>query len=93
VLTSAYSAEYGRSSGATVTMVDEDTNQKRKYQIVGDHEADATKDKPIGIQAEADWAKTIHVMEDAGVLKKGSRPGDYFTNDFFDPQYLASLLK
>jgi NitT/TauT family transport system substrate-binding protein len=55
--------------------------------------SDATKDKPIGIQAEADWAKTIKVMEDAGVLKKGSRPGDYFTNDFFDPQYLASLLK
>ena len=26
--------------GATVTMVDEDSNQKRKYQIVGDHEAD-----------------------------------------------------
>ena len=29
--------------GATVSMVDEDTDQKRKYQIVGDHEADATK--------------------------------------------------
>jgi transcription elongation factor GreA len=29
--------------GATVTMVDEDTDQKRKYQIVGDHEANATK--------------------------------------------------
>jgi transcription elongation factor GreA len=29
--------------GATVAMVDEDTKQKRKYQIVGDHEADATK--------------------------------------------------
>lgn len=27
--------------GATVTMVDEDSNQKRKFQIVGDHEADA----------------------------------------------------
>ena len=27
--------------GATVTMVDEDTDQKRKFQIVGDHEADA----------------------------------------------------
>jgi len=27
--------------GATVTMADEDTNAKRKYQIVGDHEADA----------------------------------------------------
>ena len=29
--------------GATVTLVDEDTDQKRKFQIVGDHEADATK--------------------------------------------------
>ncbi|HTT96840.1 MAG TPA: transcription elongation factor GreA [Rhizomicrobium sp.] len=29
--------------GATVTMVDEDTDQKRKYQIVGDHEANAAK--------------------------------------------------
>jgi NitT/TauT family transport system substrate-binding protein len=55
--------------------------------------SDATKDKPIGIQAEVDWAKTIRVMEDAGVLKKGSRPADYFTNDFLDLQYLAGLLK
>jgi len=29
--------------GATVTLVDEDTEEKRKYQIVGDHEADAKK--------------------------------------------------
>jgi transcription elongation factor GreA len=29
--------------GATVTMVDEDSDQKRKFQIVGDHEANATK--------------------------------------------------
>jgi transcription elongation factor GreA len=29
--------------GATVTLVDEDTDAKRKYQIVGDHEADAKK--------------------------------------------------
>jgi transcription elongation factor GreA len=27
--------------GATVTMADEDTSAKRKFQIVGDHEADA----------------------------------------------------
>lgn len=26
--------------GATVTVVDEDTDKKLKYQIVGDHEAD-----------------------------------------------------
>ena len=29
--------------GATVTLVDEDTDAKRKYQIVGDFEADATR--------------------------------------------------
>jgi len=29
--------------GATVTMVDEDTDKKRKFQIVGAHAADATK--------------------------------------------------
>jgi transcription elongation factor GreA len=29
--------------GATVTLVDEDTNEERKFQIVGDHEADAKK--------------------------------------------------
>jgi len=29
--------------GATVTLVDEDTDQKKKYQIVGDHESDAKK--------------------------------------------------
>jgi len=27
--------------GATITLVDEDTDEERKYQIVGDHEADA----------------------------------------------------
>jgi transcription elongation factor GreA len=31
--------------GATVTLVDEDTSQKRKYQIVGDHESDAKSGK------------------------------------------------
>lgn len=29
--------------GATVTMVDEDTDEGRKYQIVGDHEADVAR--------------------------------------------------
>jgi transcription elongation factor GreA len=29
--------------GATITLVDEDTDEKRKYQIVGDHEADIKK--------------------------------------------------
>ena len=54
---------------------------------------DATKDKPIGIQAQEDWARTIKAMEDADVIKKGSKPSDYFTNDYVDSQYLAGLLK
>jgi len=29
--------------GATVTLVDEDTDEKKKYQLVGDHESDAKK--------------------------------------------------
>jgi transcription elongation factor GreA len=29
--------------GATVTLVDEDSKEKRKFQLVGDHEADAKK--------------------------------------------------
>ncbi len=29
--------------GATVTLVDEDSDEQRKYQIVGDHESDAKK--------------------------------------------------
>ncbi|MGA9795739.1 MAG: transcription elongation factor GreA [Rhizomicrobium sp.] len=29
--------------GATVTLVDEDTDEKRKFQLVGDHESDAKK--------------------------------------------------
>ena len=29
--------------GATITLVDEDTDEKKKYQIVGDHEADIKK--------------------------------------------------
>jgi len=29
--------------GATITLVDEDTDEERKYQIVGDHEADIKK--------------------------------------------------
>ncbi|MGN6514432.1 MAG: transcription elongation factor GreA [Rhizomicrobium sp.] len=31
--------------GATVTLVDEDTDEKKKYQIVGDHESDIKKGK------------------------------------------------
>jgi len=53
----------------------------------------ATADKPIGIQTDEDWSSTIKAMEEAGVVKKGSKPSDYYTNDYVDPAYLAQLLK
>jgi NitT/TauT family transport system substrate-binding protein len=42
----------------------------------------ATKGKPIGWQAEEDWAAALKAMEDAGVIKPGSKPSDYYTNQF-----------
>jgi NitT/TauT family transport system substrate-binding protein len=43
-----------------------------------------TKGKPIGVQTEPDWVGTIEQMEAANVIAKGSKPRDYFTNDFVD---------
>lgn len=44
----------------------------------------ASANLPIGVQAEADWAAAIAAMEKAGVIKPGSKPADYFTNDYID---------
>ncbi|TCT06097.1 ABC transporter substrate-binding protein [Aquabacter spiritensis] len=41
----------------------------------------ATKGKPIGWQAEADWTKALTAMEAAGAVKPGWKPSDYYTND------------
>ena len=54
---------------------------------------DATKDKPFGTQAEADWARTIKAMETADVLPKGTKPADYFTNDLIDPAYFQTIAR
>jgi NitT/TauT family transport system substrate-binding protein len=43
-----------------------------------------TEGKPLGWQSEADWKLTIEAMEAAKLLKPGSRPGDYYTNRFFN---------
>lgn len=40
----------------------------------------ASKGKPLGWQAEADWAKSLQAMEAAGVVKPGWKATDYFTN-------------
>ena len=41
----------------------------------------ATKGKPLGWMAEADWKTTLEVMKDRGL--EGDRPASaYYTNDF-----------
>jgi len=52
----------------------------RKYYITSDN----TENKPVGWQSEKDWGVAIASMEEAGLLKKGTRPEDLFTNEFFD---------
>lgn len=47
-------------------------------------ETPATKGKPLGWQAEQDWADAIVSMEGAGVLKPGFKPSDFYTNQFVD---------
>jgi NitT/TauT family transport system substrate-binding protein len=54
---------------------------------------DATKDKPFGIQADADWVRTIKAMETGDVLPKGTKPADYYTNDLIDPAYFQTIAK
>jgi NitT/TauT family transport system substrate-binding protein len=42
----------------------------------------ATVGKPVLWQSPDDWAAGIKVSEEAGAIQKGSKPEDYFTNDF-----------
>lgn len=52
---------------------------------------DATKGKPVGVQTDADWRQTIANLEEAGVVKKGSQPADYYTNDYLDAAEIERL--
>ena len=42
----------------------------------------ATKDHPIGYQAEADWFNAENALKTAGLLKNDRPATDYFTNQF-----------
>jgi NitT/TauT family transport system substrate-binding protein len=51
----------------------------------------ATKDQPIGIQVESDWAAALNVMETAKVIDPGTKAADYFTNDYLDPAVIKRV--
>jgi NitT/TauT family transport system substrate-binding protein len=43
-----------------------------------------SKGLPIGVQTDADWADAIAAMEKAKAIDPGTKPADYFTNDYLD---------
>jgi len=42
----------------------------------------ATEGKPFGWQADDDWSQTVKNLEQAKLIPAGSKPSDYYTNDF-----------
>jgi NitT/TauT family transport system substrate-binding protein len=54
---------------------------------------EATRGRPFGVQSDVDWDRTVKVMENAGVLPRGSKPSDYFTNDLIDPAYFQTIVR
>lgn len=51
----------------------------------------ATANLPIGVQAAADWAAAIEVMEKAKAIEPGTKPADHFTNDYLDLDLIKSI--
>lgn len=41
-----------------------------------------TKGKPLGWQAEADWANALKAMKEVGMVKPQFQPADFYTNRF-----------
>jgi NitT/TauT family transport system substrate-binding protein len=52
----------------------------------------ATTNTPIGLQSDVDWQKTIGDMEVADTIPKGTKPSNYFTNDFIDHAFGKKVI-
>jgi NitT/TauT family transport system substrate-binding protein len=52
----------------------------------------ATRTLATGLQSSEDWQTTIDDMVDAKVIPAGTRPADYFTNDFLDVAYSQKIV-
>jgi NitT/TauT family transport system substrate-binding protein len=51
----------------------------------------STQNLPIGVQTEEDWAAAIAIMEKAKLIAPGTKPRDYFTNDYLDTDTIRSI--
>ncbi len=52
----------------------------------------ATKDLPVCFQSTTDWSQAIQTMEKAKLIPAGTKPSDYFTNDYIDLDYAKTIL-
>jgi NitT/TauT family transport system substrate-binding protein len=52
----------------------------------------ATKNMPVCFQSATDWSHAIQTMEKAKVIPPGTKPSDYFTNDYIDLNYAKTIL-
>ena len=50
-----------------------------------------SRNLPIGVETEADWADAIAVMEKAKAIPPGTKPSEYFTNDYLDLSVIKEL--
>ena len=55
--------------------------QFKDHERLGLWVTDATKGKPWGFMAPSDWASAVKIMTDAGVLKAGHSPTEFYTNE------------
>lgn len=52
----------------------------------------ATTDMPVCFQSAIDWSRAIETMERAKLIPAGTKPSDYFTNDYIDLDYAKTIL-
>lgn len=70
--------------GATVQVVDEDTDEEKQYQIVGDYEADIEKNK---ISLSSPLAKAL-IGKEVGDTAEYMAPGGKKSFEILDIQYI-----
>ena len=70
--------------GATVSVADEDTNEEKTYQIVGDYEADIEKNK---ISLSSPLAKAL-IGKEVGDVAEYMAPGGKKSFEIIDVSYI-----
>lgn len=54
---------------------------------------EATKGKPVGIMAAADWERALTVLKEAGLIEGSPDPAAFFTNGLLDETIVAEVAR